>query len=296
METKTLYGGIEAGGTKWVCAIGDGAGHVRATVSFPTTTPDQTLGRAAEFFTANGALDAVGVGCFGPVDIRPSSPTWGWITTTPKPGWANTDIARPLKDLIGAKIAFDTDVNAAALGEHLWGAAVGLDTFCYITVGTGIGAGVVANGRVLHGLVHPEVGHMRIPHDVARDPFRGACPFHGDCLEGLASGEAIRQRWSRPGEEIEDEASWTLVAHYLAAGIVNLICVLSPQRIVVGGGVMKRPDLLPLIRSRVRELLADYLHDPAFSTEIDSYIVSPLCGPRAGVLGALELARLADSS
>jgi fructokinase len=178
----------------------------------------------------------------------------------------------------------------------LWGAAVALATFCYITVGTGIGAGIVVNGRILHGLLHPEFGHMRIPHDWNADPFAGACPFHGDCLEGLASGNAIRQRWSRPGEEVESEATWQLEAGYLAAGIVNLICVLSPERIIVGGGVMNQPLLLPLVRERVRELLADYLHAPQFADEIDDYIVAPKCGPRAGVLGALELARQLDST
>lgn len=293
METKTLYGGIEAGGTKWVCAIGDGAGHVRKTVSFPTTTPDQTLGRAAEFFTGNGALDAVGVGCFGPVDIRPSSPTWGWITTTPKPGWANTDIARPLKDLIGAKIAFDTDVNAAALGEHRWGASVGLETFCYVTVGTGIGGGGMANGQLLHGLLHPEFGHMRIPHDRARDSFEGVCPYHGDCFEGLASGESIRQRWGKPAEELDDPAVWELEAEYLALGLVNVVCTLSPERIILGGGVMKQPGLFELIRTRMRELLAGYVAAPELTDRIDDYVVSPALGDHAGVLGAIELARRA---
>ena len=292
--TGPLYGGIEAGGTRWVCAVGNGNGGLGARIVIPTTTPDETLDRAAEFFEANGSPGAVGVGCFGPVDVRPSSPTWGWITTTPKPGWANTDIAGPLGRRLRAAIAFDTDVNAAALGEQLFGAAAGLDTFCYITVGTGIGAGIVANGRLLHGLVHPEFGHMRVPHDVVRDPFPGACPFHGDCLEGLASGSSLRRRWSAPAEEIDDEASWALVAGYLAAGIVNLICTLSPQRVVLGGGVLNQPLLMPLIRQQVRELLAGYLPGPAFSTEIDSYIVAPACGAQAGVLGALELARRAS--
>src|SRR5712671_4210404 len=174
--TPKRFGGIEAGGTHWVCAIGADGGELLETATFPTTMPEETLNRAAEFFAHNGTLAAVGIGCFGPVDVRRSSPTWGRITTTPKQGWANTDVARRLEVLIGTTVAFDTDVNAAALGEHLWGAAVGLDTFCYITVGTGIGAGIVVNGRILHGLLHPEFGHMRIPHDWTADPFDGACP------------------------------------------------------------------------------------------------------------------------
>jgi fructokinase len=289
--TSKRFGAIEAGGTQWVCAIGGDGHNLLATTTFPTTMPDETIARAAEFFTQNGSLAAVGIGCFGPVDVRPSSPTWGRITTTPKQGWTNTDVAPRLQDLLGTRVAFDTDVNASALGEHLYGAAVGLETFCYITVGTGIGAGIVVNGRVLHGLLHPEFGHMRIPHDWDADAFPGSCPFHGDCLEGLASGEAIRQRWSRPGEQVESEANWQLEAGYLAAGIVNLICALSPERVIIGGGVMNQPLLLPLIRERVRELLADYLHAPEFAEGIDEYIVGPKCGPRAGVLGALELAR-----
>jgi fructokinase len=292
--TPKRFGGIEAGGTHWVCAIGADGGELLETATFPTTMPEETLTRAAEFFAHNGSLAAVGIGCFGPVDVRRSSPTWGRIMTTPKQGWANTDVARRLEDLIGTAVAFDTDVNAAALGERLWGAAVGLETFCYITVGTGIGAGMVVNGRILHGLLHPEFGHMRVPHDLVADPFAGACPFHGDCLEGLASGNAIRKRWSRPGEEVENEEAWRLEAGYLAAGIVNLICVLSPERIIVGGGVMNHSLLLPLVRERVRELLADYLPAPQFADEIDEYIVAPKCGPRAGVLGALELARQLD--
>jgi fructokinase len=294
-DGATLYGAIEAGGTQWVCAIGTDSGDLRATVTFPTTTPDETIGRAADFLTQNGTLAAVGIGCFGPVDVRPSSPTWGYITTTPKPGWTDTDVAPRLQELLGTKVAFDTDVSASALGEQLWGAAVGLETFCYITVGTGIGAGIVVRGRVHHGLVHPEFGHMRVPRE-PDDPFPGSCPFHGDCLEGLASGGAIRQRWSRPAEEIADDAAWQLEARYLAAGIVNLICTVSPERVIIGGGVMQQPALLPLIRVRVRELLADYLDAPELADGIADYIVAPKSGPEAGVLGALELARLLDSA
>jgi len=285
------YGGVEAGGTKWVCGIGSGPDDLHAVETFPTTTPAETLARTADFFAQNGGVSAVGVGSFGPIDLRA-----GRVTTTPKRGWANTDIVSVLHDALGVPVAFDTDVNAAALGEGRWGAAVGLDTFCYFTVGTGIGGGVMAGGRLVHGLIHPEVGHMLIPHDRARDPFAGSCPFHGDCFEGLAAGSAIERRWGKPGEELGDRSDvWELEAEYLALGVVNVICVMSPQRVILGGGVMKQPSLLPLVRARTRELLAGYVVAPSLSPGLEEYIVSPALGDRAGVLGAIELARLAAS-
>jgi fructokinase len=288
-----LYGGIEAGGTKWVCAVGTGPDDVRELVSFPTTDPSQTIARAADFFARNGKLASVGIGSFGPIDVQRTSPTWGRITTTPKPGWADTDIVAELREVLDLPLAFDTDVNAAALGEHRWGAAAGLETFCYITVGTGIGGGGMANGRLMHGLLHPEFGHMRIPHDRARDPFEGVCPYHGDCLEGLASGDAVRARWGQRPEELDDERVWLLEAEYLALGLVNLIYALSPQIIVVGGGLTNEASLLPLIRRRVGEFVAGYLNAPELGEAVGDYIVSPALGDRAGVFGALELARLA---
>ena len=181
------------------------------------------------FFEREGPVEAIGIGSFGPVDTKGSSPTWGHITTTPKPGWAHTDVGQEIQRRLSVPVVFDTDVNAAALGEHLWGAAQGLDTFCYITVGTGIGGGGMARGKLLHGLVHPEFGHLRIPHDLEADPFPGVCPYHGDCWEGLASGPAIAARWGRPAAELAgDEAVWELEARYLALGLVSVICVLSP--------------------------------------------------------------------
>ena len=271
------YGGIEAGGTKWVCAVGAGPGDI-ADVTFRTTTPDETLARAIGFF-ADREIESLGIGSFGPVDLRR-----GVITTTPKPGWANTDVVGGLRSALGVPVAFDTDVNAAALGEQRWGAAVGLDTFCYLTVGTGIGGGVMAGNALVHGLSHPEIGHMRIPHDTARDPFTGSCPYHGDCFEGLASGTAIRARWGRSGDELAGEPEvWQLEADYLALGIVNVICTMSPQLVIVGGGVLKQPGLLDAVRERVPALLAGYVAVPE--------IVPPALGDRAGVVGAIELAR-----
>jgi fructokinase len=275
-------GAIEAGGTKWLCAVGTGPDDLVATETIPTTTPDETIGRALAFFRRQGPIGAVGIGCFGPVDLRPGSPAWGSITTTPKPGWTDTDVAGVVGVELGVPVAFDTDVNAAALGEHRWGAARGLDTFCYVTIGTGIGGGAIAGGAVVHGLVHPEFGHMRIPHDLDADPFGGLCPYHGDCWEGLASGPAIEARWGRPPRQLVDvEAVWRLEARYVALGLVNVVAVLSPERIVLGGGVMEVPGLLPLVRAEVDDLLAGYV-----ATEI----VPPALGPLSGVLGAFVLA------
>ncbi len=287
------YGGIEAGGTKWVCAIADVSGPPLRAETFPTTGPAETVSRATRFFADNGPVDALGVGSFGPVDIRRGSPTWGTITTTPKPGWADFDLVAALRSGLDVPVALDTDVNAAALGEWRRGAATGLDTFFYITVGTGIGGGAIVNGRLLHGLLHSEFGHLRIPHDRERDPFAGICPYHGDCLEGLASGEAIRQRWGRRGQQLTDRGVWELEAEYIALGLANLACTVSPQRIIVGGGVAKQPALLPLARRRLSELLAGYLRVPELTEPdaIDRYVVTPGLGDQAGVTGALELAR-----
>jgi fructokinase len=289
------FGGVEAGGTKWVCAVGNGPSDVRGWTTFPTTAPDETIARAVEFFAANRSLEAIGVGSFGPIDPRRSSRSFGFITTTPKPGWAQTDVAGTLEELLDVPVAFDTDVNAAALGEQRWGAAVGLASFCYVTVGTGIGGGVVVNGRLVHGLLHPELGHMRIPHDRVADPFPGSCPYHGDCFEGLASGEAMRERWGKGAHELDADAPWQLEAQYLALGLVNVVCALSPERIILGGGVMKEPTLLSRVQECLRELLAGYFDAPELKDAIGDFVVRPGLGDRAGVLGAIALAQAATA-
>jgi fructokinase len=297
-----LYGGIEAGGTHFVCAVGSGSDDVRAETSFPTTTPDETIGRAAEFFTSTHSVQAlsgdkiaaIGIASFGPVDLDPSSASYGWITSTPKPGWGNTDIVGKVREALDVPVGFDTDVNAAALSEHVWGSARGVDDFVYLTVGTGIGGGAVVNGHLVHGLVHPEMGHLRIPHDLEADDFAGVCPYHGDCLEGLASGPAIAERWGRPPEGLpEDHPAWELEATYLGLAVANLVCTLSPQLIIMGGGVMEQPRLLPLVRRKVLEVLNGYVQHPDLLRHIDSYIVPPGLGDRAGVLGAIALAQTA---
>jgi len=287
----TVLGGIETGGSKWECAVGTGPDDLTATETIPTTSPDETLGRAAAFFEREGPVDAIGIGSFGPIDQDRSSPTWGYITTTPKPGWADTDVGQQLGRRLGVPIAFDTDVNAAALGEYRWGAAQGLETVCYITVGTGIGGGVVLAGRPLHGLLHPEFGHLRVPHDRDADPFDGVCPFHGDCWEGLAAGPAIAARWGKPAEELDDvDAVWQLEARYLALGLVSVISIISPERIVIGGGVMNASKLFSIVRDEVAGLVNGYPPVPALGLGIADYIVRPALGRRAGVLGAIALA------
>lgn len=287
-----LFGGIEAGGTKFVCGFGTGPGDL-TIARYPTTTPDETLDRVIGFLK-NAELAAVGIGSFGPLDLHRDSPTFGRITTTPKPGWANCELAGRVQSALGVPVGFDTDVNAAALGEARWGAAQAMSDLLYLTVGTGIGGGAIVGGRLLHGLVHPEMGHIRIPHDMVRDPYPGMCPFHGDCLEGLASGPAMMRRWGKPPERLPaDHPAWALEAHYLAAAVTNLSLTLSPRRIILGGGVMEQAHLFPLIRTEFARMLNGYVRHPSIEERLDAYIVAPGLAGRSGLLGALALAELA---
>lgn len=293
IQSGSLYGAVEAGGSKWVCAIGTGPDDIRAMSRFATTAPDATTARAIAFFRPHqDALTAIGIGSFGPLDLDPGSPTFGWITDTPKPGWAHTDLAGAVRRALGVPVAFDTDVNAAAMGEYQWGAAQHLDSLIYVTVGTGLGGGGMVHGRLIHGLIHPEMGHIRVPHDRVADPFAGTCPFHGDCLEGLASGAALEARWGQRGEALPaDHPAWELEAQYLAYGMVSIICIWSPQHLLLGGGVMSQTHLFPRIRRLVHRLLNGYIRAPALIDGVDTYIVPPALGERAGVLGAMALAR-----
>lgn len=287
-----IFGGIEAGGTKFVCAVGRDPEDIRDSVQFDTTTPEETLEKAASFFRPYGhELKAVGIGSFGPVDPDPTSSTYGYITSTPKEGWQNVDFAGTIREKLRCPIAFDTDVNAAAVGEHRWGAAHNVSTFLYITVGTGIGGGVVVRGESVHGLVHPELGHIKLPR-APEDSFEGTCPYHGDCLEGMASGPAMEARWGQSPETLpKDHSAWRVEAHYLGMALVNCICTFSPERVILGGGVMHQEQLFPMIRSVVRETLNGYVKSPAVLEELDAFVVPPNLGDRAGVLGALALAR-----
>jgi fructokinase len=282
-------GGVETGGTSVSCAAGTGPDDLRALEQFPTTTPEETVERIIGFFREN-PVSAIGVGSFGPVDPDPASPTWGHVTDTPKPGWSGAPVAPRLRVALGVPVAFDTDVNAAALGEARWGVGHDADPLVYVTVGTGLGAGVLVGGRPVHGNPHPEAGHIRLPRDPARDPFTGACPFHGDCWEGLASGTAMYERWGIRGEQLpDDHEGWALEAHYLALGVVNLALIASPQCIVLGGGVMRKPGLIDAVRGEVEALLAGYIAMPR--------IELPALDGRQGVLGGIALAEgaLADA-
>ena len=292
-----LWGGIEGGGTKFVCAIANDNGEILEDTSFPTTTPAETIGKAIAFFQKHHVIEplkAVGISTFGPVDLNLTSPTYGYITTTPKPGWATTDFVGETQRAMNLPVGFDTDVNGAALAEYRWGAAQGLDTFVYLTIGTGIGGGGMVNGQLIHGMIHPEMGHMLMRRDPEKDPFEGWCPYHGDCLEGLAAGPALDARWGQRGETLPaDHPAWELEAEYIAQGLTNIILVLSPQRLILGGGVMHQRSIFPLIRQKVQAYLNDYVKAPAIQKNIDTYIVPPGLGDRAGVLGAIALAQLA---
>ena len=290
-----LYGGIEAGGTKFVCVVATAAGEVVAERRFPTTQPDETIHQAGSFFATHSRraeLAAIGIASFGPVDLDPRSPTYGYITTTPKPHWGQVDLRGRIMQATNLPVAFDTDVSAAAFGERYWTAENhGLDPFVYMTVGTGIGAGVFANGAPIHGLVHTETGHVPLPHNREKDPFPGACPFHGDCLEGLASGPAMEKRWGRRAETLpNDHPGWDLEADYIALALLGLIYAYSPQRIVLGGGVPQHPGLHAAVRQKVQKYNNGYIQSAMILDKIDEYIVPPTLGNRSGGLGAIAMA------
>ena len=286
-----LLGGIEAGGTKFVCAIGYPPDNIHALEQFPTTTPWETLGCTLDFFRSQPHLpDAIGIATFGPADVRPDSESYGFITSTPKTGWSNTDLAGRIARDLQRPVAFDTDVNGAAVGEYLWGAGQGTQNLLYLTIGTGFGGGALVNGQPVQGLVHPEMGHLILPR-AKGDDFGGHCPYHGPCLEGMASGPAIKARWGIPAESLPpDHKAWEFEAHYLSLAITNLVLTLSPERVIIGGGVMQQEHLFPAIRSRVQSHLNGYVQADTIIHGIDRYIVPPGLGNKAGVLGAMGLA------
>jgi fructokinase len=290
-----LYGAIEAGGTKFVCAVGTGPEDLRAHARFPTTTPKETLDKCIEFFRSQPKLDALGVGCFGPIELRVGARRYGHVTTTPKVGWGNADIVGPLRDALGVPIGFDTDVNGAVLGEARWGAARGLDTAVYVTIGTGIGGGALIAGRLAHGLVHPEMGHLLVPREPDDLEFAGDCPFHGGrCWEGLASGPAIERRFGQRAETLPaDHRAWDLEARYIASALTTLVLVLSPERIILGGGVMQVEALFPLVRKHLMRSLAGYVQADLVLKGMDQYVVPPLLGQQSGIAGGIALAERA---
>ena len=299
-NSHPLFGGIEGGGTKFVCAVGTGPNDIRAEVRFPTTTPEETISQAVKFFKQQeenfGKLASIGFASFGPLDPHPDSPTYGYILPTPKPGWTNANVVGMVRSAFDIPIAFDTDVNGAALGEWKWGKGQGLNTFIYLTIGTGIGGGVFVEGKLLHGLLHPELGHIPLPHDRKKDPFDGVCPFHGDCFEGLATGVSIEKRWGQRSATLPPEhPAWDLEVEYISHALTAYSYTLSPQRIILGGGVGQLPHMLPRIQQRTQQLINGYIKSPAILENIETYIVNPGLGNLSGVLGAIALGRQALS-
>jgi fructokinase len=290
-----IYGGIEAGGTKFVCAVGSQPDHIPEQISFETTTPQETLRRVIDFFKKyldKNQLRSIGIGSFGPLDLNKESSKYGYITATPKRNWQDVDILGKIKKEFSIPVTIDTDVNAAALGEYTWGAAKGLHNFIYLTIGTGIGGGCLIDGHPVEGISHPEMGHIAVPHDPDLDPFPGICPFHKDCFEGLASGPAIKKRWGMVAENLsKNHDAWKLEANYIAYALVNYTYVLSPNRIILGGGVMNNPRLFPLIHQKVIDLMGEYIPSEDFRKQIQRYIVPPKLQNQAGVLGAIALAQ-----
>ncbi len=288
-----VFAGIEAGGTKFNCVLATDTNRILASTKIATTTPDITLPQVRDFFREQekiyGPIQSIGIACFGPVDLDRASTTYGYITSTPKKGWSNQDIAGFFKREFAVNIGFDTDVNGAARGEFVSGAAQNVSDFVYITVGTGVGGGVFVNGSPVHGLVHPELGHMQIPRK-RDDEFSGNCPFHGDCVEGLVSGPSIEARWGCTADTLaEHHPAWVLQAHYLALMCVNITLSYSPKLIILGGGVMGQKHLFPLIRQAFQELMRGYMLP---DVPLDQYIIPPGLQDRAGEVGALSLAMM----
>ncbi len=283
-----LYGAIEAGGTKMVCAIGDENGKIYEQVSIPTTTPDETMPKIIDYFK-DKEIKAIGIACFGPIDLNKSSETYGYITSTPKTAWKNFNIVGCVKDALGIPVGFDTDVNGSLLGEITWGCAKGLTDAIYLTIGTGIGGGVMTNGKLLHGMLHPELGHIIVTKS-AKDKGECVCPYHDSCLEGLAAGPSIEKRWGAKGKDLVDRAEvWELEAEYIGTALVNFCMTLSPQKIILGGGVMHQMQLFPLIRKVFKEKMAGYINTKALDN-LDEYIVPASLHDDQGIMGAVKLA------
>lgn len=300
MGNQKLFGTIEGGGTKFLCAVADEQNTILREIRIPTTLPQPTLAACADFFSRAqndfGPLSALGIACFGPLDPRLGAPTYGRILATPKVGWENANLAGFFQSALGddLPIGFDTDVNGAVLAEYLWGAGQGLVNLVYLTIGTGIGGGALVNGSLLHGYAHPEMGHMLLPLYHSDQNFRGVCPFHGTCLEGLANGPAIEERWQIKADRLPpDHPAWALEAHYLALGLMNICLVLAPDRIILGGGVMNQSFLFPMIRSEFVNLLGNYLSMPQIA-DVENYIVPSGLANISGLYGGLALARQAS--
>ena len=281
-------GALEAGGTKMVCAIGNERGEIFERISLTTETPEVTVPKLLAYF-ADKKIQALGIGCFGPIDLNRKSETYGYITTTPKLAWANYNMVGAFQKALQIPIGFDTDVNGSALGEATWGITKGLENSIYITIGTGVGAGIISGGKLLHGMLHPEGGHLLLSKHPS-DTYEGKCPYHKTCLEGLAAGPAIEARWGKKGAELAQRKEvWELEAYYIAQALVDYIMILSPERIVLGGGVMHQEHMLPLVRAEVTRQMAGYLQTKELE-DLEHYIVLPSLADNQGIMGALKLA------
>lgn len=286
-----ILGALEAGGTKMVCAIGNEKGEIAEQISIPTRTPETTIPEMISYFREK-KVEALGIGCFGPIDPDRSSGTYGYITSTPKLAWANYNIVGAFEEALGCPVGFDTDVNGSVLGEVTFGQAKGKKCVIYITIGTGVGAGVYIEGKLLHGMLHPEAGHVLIQKR-SGDTFEGKCPYHKNCLEGLAAGPAIKARWGQDAAALKDRHEvWDLEAYYIAQALTGYILTLSPELVILGGGVMHQMQLFPLIRGYVAEMLNGYLKTEELS-DMERYIVPASLNDDQGIMGCLELGRRA---
>lgn len=285
-----ILGALEAGGTKMVCGIGNENGEIFERISIPTETPEITMPKMIAYFKEKN-IEALGIGCFGPIDLDKTSPTYGYITSTPKLAWKNYNIVGAFKEALGVPVGFDTDVNSSALGEATWGITKGLDSSMYITVGTGIGAGIYSGGQLVHNMLHPEAGHiLMVPHP--EDTFKGWCPYHGTCFEGMAAGPAIEKRWGKKAVELADDKKvWEMEAYYIAQALFTYVAVVSPRRIILGGGVMHQEQLFPLVREQFAKINNGYLKTKEME-DLDSFIVAPSLNDNQGVMGCLKLALL----
>jgi fructokinase len=281
-----LYGCIEAGGTKFIAGVLSGPDDVHETARFDTTTPDETIGAVIDWLAERGPLAAVGIASFGPIELDHASPKWGYITSTPKPHWSDTDLAGRVSRALGVAVGLDTDVNGAGLAEARWGAGQGQRISVYVTVGTGIGGGAIVEGKPLFGVSHPEMGHMRPQRHPDDLSFAGICPFHGDCLEGLANGPSIIARWGASLSDLPvDHPGHGIIAWYLAQFAISLQAIMEPGRIILGGGVMATPGLLDRVREKTKRMGNGYFRGVA-----EEIIQPPALGDQAGLLGALALA------
>lgn len=286
-----LFGSIEGGGTKFKVAVGNENGEVFESETFPTTTPEETMKKVYDFFDDKEFV-SIGIGSFGPIDVHKESDTYGFITNTPKKYWDNFDFVGSMQRRYpNIKIGFDTDVNVAALGEKAHGAGTKVDNLIYLTIGTGVGGGLIVNNQLVHGMLHPEMGHILLTKH-PEDDFEGICPFHKNCLEGLACGPAIEKRWKVKGQDLPvNHKAWDIEAYYIAQALVNFILIVSPEKIILGGGVMHQPTILPKVKEYVSKMLNNYVKSTELLEDIDNYIVLPGLNDDAGIVGGLVLAK-----